>query len=252
MLYPAKKLTGYALDSDDGAIGSVREFYFDDKFWTVRYLVADAGSWLTGRKVLLSPFSIHAVDPVTKQIRVGLKRKQIENSPSLDSDQPVSRQFEERYNEYYEWPNYWGGPYSWGPYSYVMRDHERFGEFTHRDQSWDAHLRSTHAVDGYHVEASNGSLGHVEDFIIDDETWAIRYLVVSTRNWIPGKKVLVSPQWIKHIRWEDSKVEVSLTREAIKDAPELTDDLLISRNYELELHRHYRREGYWTEEVVKL
>jgi hypothetical protein len=107
-------------------------------------------------------------------------------------------------------------------------------------------------VDGYHVEASNGSLGHVEDFIIEDETWAIRYLVVSTRNWIPGKKVLVSPQWIKHIRWEDSKVEVSLTREAIKDAPELTDDLLISRNYELELHRHYRREGYWTEEVVKL
>jgi uncharacterized protein YrrD len=251
MLYTAKTLKGYALHSHDGAIGSVREFYFDDKFWTVRYLVADTGGWLTGRKVLLSPFSIHSVDPEKKLIRIGLTKKQIENSPGLDSDKPVSRQFEERYYGYYEWPTYWGGPYSWGPYPYVMRDSERFEEFTRREQSWDSHLRSTHAVDGYHVDASNGSVGHVEDFMVDDGTWAIRYLVVNTRNWLPAKKVLVSPKWIKSISWDDSKVVVGLTREAIKNAPELTDDLLISRNYEIELHSHYKHEGYWAEELVK-
>jgi PRC-barrel domain len=251
MLYTAKTLKGYALHSHDGNIGSVREFYFDDKFWTVRYLVADTGGWLTGRKVLLSPFSIHSVDSVKKQIRIGLTKKQIENSPGLDTDQPVSRQFEESYYGYYDWPTYWGGPYSWGPNSYVMRDSERFGEFTHREQSWDSHLRSTHAVDGYHISALNGTVGHVEDFIVDDETWAIRYFVVNTRNWIPGKKVLVSPQWIKNISWDDSKVVVGLTREAIKNAPELTDDLLISRNYESELYSHYNHEGYWAQELAK-
>jgi hypothetical protein len=251
MLYTAKTLKGYTLHSHDGAIGSVREFYFDDKFWTVRYLVADTGGWLTGREVLLSPFSIHSVDPVKKQVHVGLTKKQIENSPGLDSDKPVSRQFEESYYGYYGWPIYWGGPYSWGPYPYVMRDSDRFGEFARREQSWDSHLRSTHAVDGYHIDASNGNVGHVEDFIIDDETWAIRYLVVNTRNWIPGKKVLVSPQWIENVSWSDSKVLVGLTRETIKNSPELTDDLLITRNYEIELHGHYNREGYWAEELVK-
>jgi hypothetical protein len=251
MLYTAKTLKGYALHSRDGNIGSAREFYFDDKYWTVRYLVADTGGWLTGRKVLLSPFSLLSVDPVKKQMRVGLTKKQIEDSPNLDTDKPVSRQFEESYYGYYGWPTYWGGPYSWGPYPYVTRDSERWQEFSNREQSWDSHLRSTHAVDGYHVDASDGNVGHVEDFIIDDESWAIRYLVVNTHNWIPGKKVLVSPLWIENISWDESKVFVSLTREAIKNAPELTDDLLLTRNYEIELHGHYDREGYWAEELVK-
>lgn len=251
MLYAAKTLKGYALHSQDGAIGSVREFYFDDKFWTVRYLVAETGGWLTGRKVLLSPFSINSVDPVKKQIGVGLTKKQIEGSPGLESDKPVSRQFEESYHDYYGWPNYWGGPYSWGPNSYVMRERERFGEFSHREHSWDSHLRSTQAVEGYHVDGSNGNVGHVEDFIVDDESWAIRYLVVNTRNWLHGRKVLVSPQWIESISWDESKVFVSLTRETIRNAPELTDDLLITRNYEIELHGHYNHDGYWAEELAK-
>ena len=251
MLYTAKTLKGYALHCRDGEIGSAREFYFDDKFWTVRYLVAETGNWLIGRKVLLSPFSLNSVDPKTKQIRVGLTKKQIENSPGLDSDKPVSRQFEDSYHGYYGWPTYWGGPYSWGPYSYVTRDSERWEEFSRREESWDSHLRSTHAVDGYLVDASDGNVGHVEDFIIDDETWAIRYLVVNTRNWIPGKKVLVSPQWIENISWGESKVFVSLSRESIKSAPELSDDLLLTRSYETDLYGHYNRDGYWTEELAK-
>jgi hypothetical protein len=251
MLYSAKTLKGYALHSLDGPIGSARDFYFDDNFWTVRYLVADTGGWLKGRKVLLSPFSLHKVDSVNKEIHVSLTKKLIEESPGLGEDKPISRQFEDNYYGYYGWPTYWGGPFSWGPYPYVTRDSERFEEFSHRDQSWDARLRSTHAVDGYNVEASDGGIGHVEDFIIDDETWAIRYLVVNTRNWVPGRKVLVAPKWIESISWDDSKVVVNLNRETIKTSPEYTTELLLSRDYEDKLHGHYNREGYWSTDLVR-
>jgi hypothetical protein len=251
MLYSAKTLNGYALHSRDGAIGSARDLYFDDHFWTVRYLVADTGGWLKGRKVLLSPYSLLKVDSAKKEIHVDLTKKRIEDSPGLDEEKPVSRQFEDNYYGYYGWPNYWGGPYSWGPYPYVTRDNEQVGEFKHGNQPWDAHLRSTHAVDGYSVEASDGSIGHIVDFIIDDETWAIRYLVVDTRNWVPGKKVLVAPQWIETISWGDSKVVVNLDRETIKASPEYTTELLLSRNYEKSLHGHYNREGYWSTDLVR-
>jgi hypothetical protein len=251
MLYPAKILKGFALHSRDGAIGSAREFYFDDDFWTVRYLIADTGKWLTGRKVLLSPFSLLSVDSSKKEIHVNLTKKQIEDSPGLDTDKPVSRQFEDSYYAYYGWPTYWDGPYSWGPYPYLTRDSERFEEFKRQEKSGDSHLRSTHDVNGYNVDASDGNVGSVEDFIIDDETWAIRYLVVNTGHWLSDRKVLVSPQWIENASWDDSRVIVNLTREAIKNSPELTEDLLLSRNYEIGLHGHYSRDGYWTEEFVK-
>jgi hypothetical protein len=251
MLFPAKTLKGYALHSRDGSIGSVREFYFDDNFWTVRYLVAETGGWLTGRKVLLSPYALHSVDPEKKEIHADLTKKQIENSPGLESHKPVSRQFEESYYEYYGWPTYWGGPFSWGPYPYVTRDSERLEELKRREKSWDPHLRSTHAVDGFNVDGSDGNVGHVEDFIIDGETWAIRYLVVNTRNWMSGRKVLLSPQWIQGAGWEDSSILVDLTREAIKSSPEFTDEVLHSRNYEIGLHGHYNRDTYWSEDLVK-
>jgi hypothetical protein len=252
MLYTAKTLNGYALSSRNGSIGSAREFYFDDKHWTIRYLVADTGGWLLGRKVLISPFALLSVDALKKEIRVDLTKKQIEDSPSLDSDKPVSRQFEEDYYGYYGWPTYWGGPYSWGPYSHASRDSAKWEEFSRRDEAWDPSLRSTHAVDGYHIDASDGPVGHVEDFVVDDQTWAIRYLVVNTRNWLPGKKVLISPHWVDTISWVDSKIFVSLSRETIKQAPELTDESLLTRDYETRLYDHYNREGYWAEELARL
>ena len=251
MLYTAKTLKGYSLHSRDGAIGSAREFYFDDEHWTIRYLVADTGSWLLGRQVLISPFALLEIDSVKKQLHVDLTKKQIEDSPSLESDKPISRQFEDSYYGYYGWPTYWGGPYSWGPYPYVTRGNDKWLEFNRGEESWDPHLRSTHAVDGYHIDASDGSVGHVEDFVIDDDTWAIRYLVANTRNWIPGKKVLISPQWIENISWADSKVFVKLSKDAIKQAPELTDESLLNRDYETRLHNYYDREGYWVDELVR-
>jgi hypothetical protein len=250
MLNKAKTLKGYKMDSLDGEIGKVKEFYFDDRHWTIRYLVADTGNWLTGRQVLISPYALGAVIREEQHIAIDLTKKQIEDSPSLDSDKPVSRQFEEAYLGFYGLPVYWGGPYMWGAYPYVMRDREKWKEFTQGEKAWDPHLRSTYDVSGHHIQALDGELGHVQDFIIDDETWAIRYLIVDTHNWWPGKKVLVSPQWIERVSWDESKVFVNLSRETIKQSPEYTEESLLTRDYEIGLHRHYNRQGYWINELV--
>ena len=250
MLNKAKTLTGYKLESLDGEIGKVKEFYFDDQHWAIRYLVADTGNWLTGRQVLISPHALLAVSEREEHITIDLTKKQIEDSPSLNSDKPVSRQFEETYYGYYGWPAYWGGPYMWGSLSYplIARDGKKWKESTQNGKTWDPHLRSTHDVSGHNVQATDGEIGHVDDFIIDDETWAIRYLIIDTRNWWPGKKVLVSPLWIERVSWSESKVFVNLSRETIKQSPEYTEESLLTRDYETRLHGHYNRKGYWVDE----
>lgn len=251
MLNKAQTLKGYKLHSLDGEIGTVNEFYFDDHYWTIRYLVADTGNWLTGRKVLISPYALIAVNKEEQFIAIDLTQRQIEDSPSLDSDKPVSRQFEEDYYEYYGWPLYWGGPFMWGSYPaypYIERDREKWRESPQGENAWDPHLRSTYDVSGHHIQAADGDIGHVEDFIIDDETWTIRYLIINTQNWWPGKKVLVSPQWIERVSWSESTVFVNLTREAIRQSPEYTEESLLTRDYEAGLHRHYDRQGYWIED----
>ncbi|MEO7698745.1 MAG: PRC-barrel domain-containing protein [Opitutus sp.] len=251
MLYNAKNLTGYKLNSIDGEIGKVKEFYFDDRHWVVRYLVANTGTWLTDRQVLISPHALVAVTGEDQHIEVELTKKQIQDSPLWQSDKPVSRQFEESYYGYYGWPAYWGGDML-GYSPYPMSDREHREESTESKKAWDHHLRSTDAVRGYNIHGTDGEIGHVEDFIIDDKTWAIRYLIIDTRNWWPGKKVLVSPQWIERVSWNESKVFVKLSREAIKQSPEYTDESLLTREYETGLHRHYDRPGYWDDEAVSI
>ncbi len=247
MLNKAKAVKGYKLESLDGEIGTVQEFYFDDRHWTIRYLVANTGDWLVGKQVLISPYALIAVNNEKQDIEINLTNKQIEESPSLESDKPVSRQFEDAYNGFYGWPTYWGGPFMWGAYPYIVRDPEKWKEYTHGEKAWDPHLRSTHEVTDYHIQAADGEIGHVEDFIIDDETWAIRYLIIDTRNWWPGKKVLVSTQWIDRVSWSEQKVFINLTRESIKKSPEYTEESLLTRDYEAGLHRHYNRQGYWVD-----
>jgi hypothetical protein len=251
MLQRAKELSGYTLGARDGEIGKVSEFYFDDQNWTIRYLVADTGGWLSGRQVLISPYALDPANKISKVIPVDLTRAQIEKSPALETDRPVSRQYEGDYYSYYGWPGYWGGPYTWGPNAYPMRGPGRWSEASRLDRNEDPHLRSTEAVTGRDIQAQDGDIGHVEDFVIDDETWAIRYLIVDTQNWWPGKKVLISTRWIERISWEESKVFINLTREAIKQSPEYTDHSLITRDHEIKLHRHYNREGYWAGELAK-
>jgi hypothetical protein len=182
MLYKSKVLKGYKLKGSDGEIGKANEFYFDDQHWTIRYLLADTGNWLTGRQVLISPYALATVEPVDQCILVNLSKKQIESSPSLDTHKPVSRQFEESYYGYYGYPMYWEGPYMWGGYPYLVRDERKWKEPVQAKKGWDPHLRSTNAVSSYCIQATDGEIGYVSDFIIDDETWAIRYLVVETGN----------------------------------------------------------------------
>jgi len=247
MLSKVKTLKGYKLDGLDGEIGKVKEFYFDDHYWTIRYLVAEAGDGPSGKQVLISPYALRSVNKKEKNIAINLTKKQIEGSPTWDSDKPVSRQFEVDYYGYYGFPAYWMGPYVWGPYPTIERDSKKWKEVKEAEKKWDPHLRSTNHVSGYHVQASDGEVGNVEDFIIDDDTWAIRYLVINTHNWWPGKKVIVSPKWIERVSWDESKVFVNLTREAIKGSPEYTEDSLLTRDYEIGLHKHYDRQGYWVE-----
>jgi len=249
MLNKAKTLEDYILNSLDGEIGKVKEFYFDDQYWAIRYLIADTGNWLTGRQVLISPYALVVDEKKEKQfIAIDLTKKQIEDSPSLDSDKPVSRQFEQTYYQYYGMPLYWSGLSMWGSYPYIVRDREKWKESTQGEKNWDPHLRSTHEVSGYHIQAADGEIGHVEDFIIDDKNWAIRYLIIDTRNWWPGKKILVSPQWIERVSWNESKVFVNLPSQTIKQAPEYTEESLLTRDYESRLHQYYNRPGYWADE----
>ena len=236
MLDKAKTLTGYSLHSVDGDIGKAKDFYFDDRDWTIRYLVADTGEWLISRQVLISPHSLAGVDRNQGSIMVKLTKDQIEHSPTLNRDKPVSRQFERAYFGFYGLPVYFG----------FEPDRIKAGNSAQtRKKRGDPDLRSTHAVSGHHVQAADGEIGHVEDFLIDDQTWAIRYLIVDTRDWLPGRKVLISPKWIEQVSWSQKQVVVDLPREAVRRAPEYTDGEAVTRDQETALHRHYNRDGYW-------
>ena len=252
MLIKSKTLEGFKLNSLNGEIGKAKEFYFDDRHWTIRYLVADTGGWLTGKQVLISPYALAAADKQEEYITVDLTKQQIENSPSLSRDKPVSQQFETDYHGYYGYPMYWGGLSMWGADPYIQRDREQWYESTPAEKKGEPNLRSTREVSGYHIQATDGEIGHVEDFIIDDQTWAIRYLIVDTVNWWSGKKVLVSPRWIEQVSWEESKVFINLPREIIQRSPEYMQEILLMRGYETRLHQHYNRQGYWVDDSKDL
>jgi hypothetical protein len=255
MLTNSSHLKGFAIRATDGELGTVDHLYFDDDSWAIRYLVVDPDGWGGGRQVLISPISILNADWQAKRIDVSLTKKQVENSPDIDTHQPVSRQHESAFMGYYGYPYYWGGPNLWGPDYYpsdlalTKIELEQASANSIADESPDSHLRSTQAVEGYYIEASDGEIGHVAGFVIDDRAWAIRYIEVATRNWWPGKKVLVSPSWIGRVSWEESKVYVGLTRQAIQDGPAYNESAPINRQYETQLYLHYGLPPYWQHEV---
>ena len=270
MLCSANELEGFEIVATDGAIGSVEQFYFDDERWAVRYVVVNTGNWLSGRQVLISPFSVVNVDRGQKNIQVSLTRSQVETSPSIDTHKPVSRQMEAALLDYYGYPYYWKSPLLWGVderpvvtsrrvvmANAMRQSHVVAAAATENAASLaitaeipvisnDVHLRSAQEVGSYFIEAVDGEIGHAEDFIVDDETWAIRYLQVNTGNWWPGKRVLISPQWISSIDWAQSKVHVHLSRAGVEKSPIYDSSILLSRDYEKELYGHYGQPGYWS------
>lgn len=253
MLRSMNDLQGFTIGATDGDIGRVDAFYFDDTSFTVRHLVVDTSGWLTGRKVLISPMALRAVDWDGQRIEAELTKAQVEQSPDIDTDQPVSRQQEINYYRYYGYPQYWEGPYLWGLGPYPVVTPEGAAATYERRWEWganvrgDPHLRSSAQVIGYYIQATDGEIGHVEDFLVEDSSWAIRYMVVDTRNWWPGKKVLVSPEWIKGVEWSDSKVHVGVTQEQIKKSPEYDPSNPIERDYETRLHDYYGQPSYWSD-----
>jgi uncharacterized protein YrrD len=251
MLRPFSHIKNFALAARDGEIGKVKELYFDDQNWIVRYVVVDTGGWLSGRKVLLSPTSFGAIADESKLIAVHLTKERIENSPPIEADKPVSRQHEEEWHRYYGYPGYWLAPeaIAFGSVPVVTGvQAPPFEEAKGSEERGDPHLRSTSELTGYSIHATDGDIGHVDDFIVDDEGWAIRYVVIS-RSWWPRKKVILSPEWIERVSWEESDVFVPLSRETIKNAPDWDESHPISRTFEQRLFDYYGRCAYWPIEV---
>ena len=259
MLHSVSHLHGTTVVASDGDIGRVDEFYFDDEHWAVRYLVIDTGGWLAGRKVLISPYSVKRTDAQVRTLEVSLTRDQVERSPDIDTHKPVSRQHEADYLQYYGYPTYWGGVDMWGLGGFPLvapaagpmpgalpGNVSGAGDREQQQNPEDSHLRSTKDIEGYHVQASDASFGHVEDFLVDLESWAIRYLVIDTRNWVPGsKRVLVATKWIDRIDWVDAKVHTALGKEAIRNSPAYDESTVVDRDYETRLHETHDRRGYW-------
>ena len=262
MLRSTRDLEHYSIGATDGDIGHVKDFYFDDDAWVVRYLVVDAGSWLVGRKVLISPISLGEPDWIQRTLPVTITRDQVRNSPDVNTEKPVSRQYENVYLGYYGYPNYWGGASMWGDgmYPYAMAPGYLAGGLTRPEQAdeekayrtaeldrrrnEDPHLRSCNEVVGYHLHASDGEIGHVEGFLLDDETWAIRYLVVNTSNWWMGHKVLIAPRWLTAVSWGEQTVSVDLDRDSVKNAPPYVPGDDWNRERDIRLYEHYGRTWY--------
>jgi uncharacterized protein YrrD len=216
MLRSVKQLYGDKLGASDGEIGRVKDLYFDDQSWAVRYVVADTGSWLPGRQVLLSPHAFGELHEAGKVLRVNLTRKQIEDSPAIESHKPVSRQYEEEYHRYYGWPFYWEGTGLWGLSGFPILElpaapfpsEHAIGPNPRRA---DAHLRSTQSVKGYHLRKGEETIGRVCDFLINARSWAIAQLVINTGHRFSGSEVQLPTRDVVRISYEESTVFAKMT-----------------------------------------
>jgi hypothetical protein len=263
MLAAISELSDYTLEATDGEIGFIDELYFQQSEWQIRYLVIGLGNWFTRQYVLLIPDVVERLDTDLQKIVFGLARQQIKDSPDVLSQLPVSREKEMALHQYYQWQPYWVGHategITYGTNAVWPRVPVETGDEADLEDEAQANLaditeeptearpfllRSTKEVRGYHIQAVDGRIGHVKDFMVDLRNWRIRYLVVDTRNWLPGRTVLVAADWIQDIDWENSEVEVALTKESIKNSPEYEPGA-IDREYEAHLYAHYKMPGYW-------
>jgi uncharacterized protein YrrD len=251
MIRTATALYGYQLLATDGVVGEVADFLFDDESWQVRYLVIEAGGWLSARR-LIAPEAVHQAEWDARRLPASLTKEQVRQSPEYDPARPMTRENEVSLRGHYGWKRYWRGdetpiasPDGGRRDRAVVPDRHpeavtpavspgagadaemaaaaRGAEEAQLDQN-EPQLRSTRDVIGYHVQATDGAIGHVEDFLLDDQSWQVRFIVIDTRNWWPGKKVLLSPQSIQNVSWPESHLAVTLTREEIQNAPEYDPD----------------------------
>lgn len=253
MLLSLNDIRGCDIKATDDEIGKASDFYFDDSAWVIRYLVVDTG-WIFGRKVLVAPDAVKGVDLKDDAVALSLTKKEIEEGPGIGTDLPVSRREEMALRQHYRWSNYWEiypagvgaaplippmGPGAAGESPEIAPKEAEMRE------RGDPNLRSAREVEGYTIQAKDGELGHVDDFIVEDGTWAIRYMVINTRNWLPGRQVVLAPDWAEGIDWAGRIVQVGMDRDTIKDSPTYDSDTPISREYEQAVYAHYGRKPYW-------
>lgn len=217
MLHHIKDLYRDTLAAIDGDIGRVKDWYFDDQTWMIRYLVADTGTWLPGRLVLLAPQALGKMEPFEKTLHVKLTKKQIKNCPPIESHLPVSRQHEIEYYRYYGWPAYWETDATWGLGVSPVLLPQPVAPPRRRS---DRHLQSTRAVNGYLIRATDGAIGTVSGFMVDDRNWEIRELVAETGHWYDGRQILISPSKVREIDYGDSLIRVDLTKAEIQNKAE--------------------------------
>jgi hypothetical protein len=248
MLLVASALKGYDLEATDGTIGTVSDFLFNDKNWSLQWLVVDNGTWLSERRVLLHPSSIGAKAYERHALAIALTKAQIEGSPEIRHDQPVSRQTGLSLYDYYGASPLWdGGYFGNGAIASPLSSPPIYGQtpMDSRDDEdlidggGDPHLLSVAAVTDYHVDATDGPIGHIENFIIDDACWEIRYVVIDTRHFWPGKHVLLSPHAVTEVDWLRHEIRLNLSREAVRASPAWNSDDLIDAEFEMRLHTHY-------------
>lgn len=249
MLIKASLIKGCGIAASDGHLGTVAEVLFDDATWVVRWLVVDTGHWLPGRKVLLPPSALGPIDPTGQAFPVKLTMQQVKDSPSAERDRPVSRQMETDIYDHYGWAPYWASDLYMGGYGYLggamaapspLEVRHREDDSTHQYDG-DPHLRSMEAVTGYHIHATDGEIGHVEDFLMEETDWHIHYIVIDTRNWWPGKQVLISPRSARQIDWTHKRIDLGVDRQTVKDSPPYDAATTVDHVYEDNFRSYYRR-----------
>jgi len=245
MLRVVSVLKGYAVDASDGRIGTVADFLFDDQTWKLRWLVADVGTWWTGQKVLIHPSAIAGIDHELRELDLSLTKERIKGSPDAREDVPVSRQIENKLNSYYGWDPLWAGSsyFGAGAMASPLLSPPLLGQPS-ADASvgldeGDPHLRSVTTVIGCHIHARDGNIGHLENFMVDDATWTIDYLIVDTKNWWLGKHVLLSPHAVKDISYLDHEIRLKVSRDQVKTSPPWDPVTEIEQAYQRRLHDHY-------------
>lgn len=222
-----KSLLKYDINTSDSSVRSCHDFLFEDGSWVIRYLAMDTRKWLPGRQVLISPISIRKIDPLKKNIRLDLTKKQIKGAPSLESDPPVSRQYKFDYNRYYSWSGYWIGAKLWGLKAHPKAHpkalkNDTIIENSKKERSSVASLRSVKEVSGYQVNVRDDTFGQIQDFLINTESWYISYLVIDAGDSIPGAaSIIVAPNWVDEISWVENIVSIRMTREQIESSPQI-------------------------------
>lgn len=251
MIHAIRKMQGFKIHVTDDELGHVEDWYFDDERWVVRYLVVKTGFWFLGKEVLISPHSVTAVDWQAREISVNLTKQQVKESPDIDTHQPISRRKESEFHLYYNVPAYWGGLGLWG-HEMVPDGRSLEGDVDQMDgcAGEDEHLRSVKEIIGYRLHAVDGDIAQVQDFLVDEETWALRYITASlTRG--GGHRLVISSKLVDHVVWARAHVAVNASKERILAAPALEADAVVDRDFETRLFAHYTTHPYWVGEETE-